>query len=144
MTIMWRQILKHVKEFIIVPLEVKISKYFAQFIWYYTTWNRFYKVAKDFLDYLRNTYPDSKIAILLVYTQTINFETVSEIAYYINKEKIYSKFIPVLADNKKLTNSQNLEEYELDNLLNESLKRCEKALSGDMRDIMANQIYRNN
>jgi len=110
----------------------------------FTTWNRFYKVAKDFLDYLRNTYPDNKITILLVYTQTINFETVSEIAYYINKEKIYSKFIPVLADNKKLTNSQNLEEYELDDLLNESLKRCEKALSGDMRDIMANKIYRNN
>ena len=41
-------------------------------------------------------------------------------------------------------NSPNLEEYELDNLLNESLKRCEKALSGDMRDIIANQIYRNN
>ena len=41
-------------------------------------------------------------------------------------------------------NSHNFGEYELDNLLHESLKRCEKALSGNMRDIMANQIYRNN
>lgn len=134
------QILKHAKEFINKQLEAKISKDFVQCIWYCITGNRFENVEKQFLEELRNTYPDSKIPIILVYTQAVDMETVSEMSKYINDEKIDAKFIPVLAGAKKLMNNKSMEAYGLDVLLNETLTRCEDALSGDMRSLMTKQM----
>ena len=59
---------------------------------------------------------------------------------YIKKRKINATFIKVLAEKKKIINKSYMEPYGLDDLLKETLLKCKKAIQGDMRKVMANNI----
>ena len=89
----------------------------------------------DLLNSLRN-----KIPIIIVYTQATDDEAFSEMAKYIKDKRIEGYYIKILADRKKLTNGNFLEPFGLDELIRETLKKYGKALQGDMRSVMSNNI----
>ena len=113
---------------------------FVHCFWYCITGNRFEQAEIDLLMSLKSSYDDNKIPIIIVYTQATDDHTISEMIKYIKEHHIEGHFIKVLADRKKLTNGTYLEAFGLDNLLTETLKKCKKALTGEMRTVMADNI----
>ena len=59
---------------------------------------------------------------------------------YIENKNIDAQFIKILAERKELVNNQYLEAFGLDELVNETLKKCKKAMKGEMRSVMTNNI----
>ena len=113
---------------------------FVHCIWYCITGNRFEQVEIDLLNSLKSSYADNKIPIIIVYTQATDEEAISEMAKYIKDKHIEGYYIKILADRKKLTNGTFLEPFGLDELIRETLKKCRKALKGDMCSVMSNNI----
>lgn len=113
---------------------------FVHCFWYCITGNRFEQAEIDLLMSLKSSYDDNKIPIIIVYTQATDDNTISEMIKYIKEHHIEGHFIKVLADRKKLTNGTYLESFGLDNLLSETIKKCQKALKGEMRTVMADNI----
>jgi len=113
---------------------------FVSCIWYCITGNRFQQAEEDLLNALRGSYGDNTIPIIIVYTQAVDEDTISEMSQYIKKRKINATFIKVLPEKKKLINKSYMEPYGLDDLLKETLLKCKKAIQGDMRKVMANNI----
>ena len=130
------QVIKNDSEkFIKEQLSTKDINNFVHCIWYCITGNRFEQVEIDLLNSLRN-----KIPIIIVYTQATDDEAFSEMAKYIKDKRIEGYYIKILADRKKLTNRTFLEPFGLDELIRETLKKYGKALQGDMRSVMSNNI----
>ena len=113
---------------------------FVSCIWYCITGNRFQQVEEDLLNDLRSTYRDNSIPIIIVYTQAVDKNAMTEMDAFIKKRKIDATFIRVLAEKKELANNTFLEPFGLDDLLKETLLKCKKAIQGDMRKVMANNI----
>ena len=134
------EVLKASQKFINDQIEKKISKDFVQCIWYCITGARLEKVEIDLLDKLRKAYPDSKIPIIFVYTQAVDEQISKQMAEYIKKLKLDARFIPILAGEKRLMNNTIMEPFGKEDLIMETLKKCEEALQGDMRSLMTDQI----
>lgn len=109
-------------------------------IWYCITGDRFQQVEIDLLNALRTSYGDNTIPIIVIYTQAVDEKIIADMEKYIKEKKINATFIKVLAERKKLVNQTYLEQYGLDDLLKETLKKCKQAMQGDMRSVMANNI----
>ena len=126
--------------FIMEQLNTNNINNFVSCIWYCITGNRFQQAEEDLLNALRGSYGDNTIPIIIVYTQAVDEDTISEMSQYIKDRKINATFIKVLAEKKKLINKSYMEPYGLDDLLKETLLKCKKAIQGDMRKVMANNI----
>jgi predicted GTPase len=113
---------------------------FVSCIWYCITGNRFQQVEIDLLNALRSSYGDNTIPIIVVYTQAVDKKAITEMEQYIKDKNINATFITVLADRKELVNNYYVESYGLDILLKETLIKCKKAIKGDMRSVMVNNI----
>jgi GTP-binding protein EngB required for normal cell division len=134
------EVLKVSKKFINDQIGKNISKDFVQCIWYCITGARLEKVEIDLLDKLRKAYPDSKIPIIFVYTQAVDEQITKEMAEYIKNLKLDARFIPILAGEKRLMNNRSMEPFGKEDLIMETVKKCEEALQGDMRSLMTKQI----
>ena len=113
---------------------------FVHCIWYCITGNRFEQAEIDLLNALKYTYPDNKIPIIIVYTQATDENMITDMKKYIKEININEKFIKVLAERKKLIDKNYLEAFGLDELLNETFKKCKLAIKGDMHSVMTNNI----
>jgi GTP-binding protein EngB required for normal cell division len=113
---------------------------FVSCIWYCITGVRFQQVEEDLLKALRSTYGDNSIPIIIVYTQAVDNKAMTRMDAFVKKSKIEATFIKVLAERKELPNNTFLEPFGLDYLLKETLLKCKKAIQGDMRKVMANNI----
>ena len=113
---------------------------FVHCIWYCITGNRFEKAEIDLLKALRGSYGENKIPIIIVYTQATDENTISEMSRHIKSSNIEEKFIKILAERKKLTNGSFLDSFGLSELLKETLNKCRKALKGEMRTVMVDNI----
>ena len=113
---------------------------FVSCIWYCITGDRFQQVEIDLLNALRSSYEDNTIPIIIVYTQAVDEVIIDDMSKFIKEQKIKATFIKVLAEGKKLTNKTFIDAYGLDDLLKETLDKCKKAIQGDMRAVMANNI----
>ena len=113
---------------------------FVSCIWYCITGNIFQKFEIDILNDLRSSYGDNTIPIIVVYTQAVDKITISEMEQYIKEKNINVSFIKVLAERKELVNNSFIESYGLDILLKETLIKCKKAIQGDMRSAMVDNI----
>ena len=113
---------------------------FVSCIWYCITGVLFQQVEEDLLKALRSTYGDNSIPIIIVYTQAVDKNAMTSMDAFIKKSKIEATFIKVLAERKELPNNTFLEPFGLDDLLKETLFKCKKAIQGDMRKVMANNI----
>ena len=113
---------------------------FVHCFWYCITGNRFEKAEMELLTALRGSYGENKIPIIIVYTQATDDNTIEEMAHHIKESHIDGEFIKVLAERKKLTNGNYLNSFGLSELLSETLKKCKKALKGEMRTVMVDNI----
>ena len=113
---------------------------FVSCIWYCITGNRFQQAEEDLLNVLRSSYGDNTIPIIIVYTQAVDKKAIEEMDEYIKERNIYATFIKVLAERKELDNGTFMEPKGLDELLKETLIKCKKAMHGDMRKVMVENI----
>ena len=131
------------EKFINKQIESNDPNTFVQCIWYCITGNRFEQVEIDLLNSLKNSYEDNKIPIIIVYTQATDNNTINEMQQYIKDKNIDANFIRVLAERKHLVNDQFLEAFGMDELIKETLEKCKKAMKGEMRSVMTNNITKN-
>ena len=59
---------------------------------------------------------------------------------YIKEKKIDANFKKVLAERKHLVNDQYLDSFGMDELVQETLEKCKKAMKGEMRSVMTRNI----
>ena len=78
---------------------------FVSCIWYCITGVRFQQVEEDLLKALRSTYGDNSIPIIIVYTQAVDKNAMTNMDAFIKKSKIEATFIKVLAERKELPNN---------------------------------------
>ena len=116
---------------------------FVQCIWYCITGNRFEQVEIDLLNSLRDAYDNNSIPIIIIYTQATDNNAINGMKNYIKEKNIDAKFLKILAERKELVNGQYLEPFGLDELINETLKKCRQAMKGEMRSVMTNNIASN-
>jgi len=131
---------KDAENFIQAQLSSKNINNFVHCFLYCITGNRFEKAEMDLLKALRGSYGENKIPIIIVYTQATDDNTISEMSRHIKESKIEGEFIKVLAERKKLTNGNYLNSFGLSELLKETLNKCKKALKGEMRTVMVDNI----
>ena len=113
---------------------------FVHCIWYCITGTRFQEAEEDLLNSLREAYGESKIPIIIVYTQAIDKNEIKEMEKYIRDNNIDGKFMRVLAEKKQLTNGKFLQPRGLDELLEETLNKCKEALNGEMKSLLMKNI----
>ena len=114
---------------------------FVQCIWYCITGNRFQEVEQNLLNKLRTTYGESKIPIILIYTQATDQVSINQMKEYIQSINMDANFIEVLAERKELVNNQGcLEPFGIDILIKETLKKCKQALNGEMFSVITESI----
>ena len=94
----------------------------------------------DLLKALRGSYGENKIPLIFVYTQATDDNTISEMFRHIKASNIEGEFIKVLAKRKKLTNVNYLDSFGLSEILKEKLNKLKKALKGEMRTVMVDNI----
>ena len=128
------------KKYISEQYNTKNPNNFVHCIWYCITGNRFEQVEIDFLNALRSAYNDNNIPILIIYTQATDKKTIAEMQRYIKDKKIDASFIQVLAERKELVTNQFMEPFGLSDLMTQSLEKTKKALKGEMRSVMTNNI----
>ena len=126
--------------YIKAQLDTRNINNFVSCIWYCITGNRFQQAEEDLLNVLRSSYGDNTIPIIIVYTQAVDKKAIGKMDEYIKERNIYATFIKVLAERKELENGTYMEPKGLDELLKETLIKCKKAMHGDMRKVMAENI----
>lgn len=131
------------EKFINRQLESNDPNNFVQCIWYCITGNRFEQAEIDLLNYLKKSYEDTNIPIIIVYTQATDNNTIREMQKYIKEKNIDANFIKVLAERKHLVNDNYLEAFGMNELVKETLEKCKKAMKGEMRSVMTNNITKN-
>ena len=134
-------IMKDAQNYIKDQLSTNDINNFIHCIWYCITGDRFEQAEIDLLNSLKYTYPDNKIPIIIVYTQATDENIISDMKKYIKQININEKFIKILAERKKLIDRKYLEAFGLDELLNETFKKCKSAIKGDMHSVMTNNIF---
>ena len=126
--------------YIRAQLDTRNMNNFISCIWYCVTGDRFQQVEEDLLNVLRSSYGDNTIPIIIVYTQAVDKKIIIEMEEYIKERNIYATFVKVLAERKELDDGKFMEAKGLDVLLKETLIKCKKAIQGDMRKVMAENI----
>ena len=135
------EVKREASKFIEERKETNDPNKFVQCIWYCITGNRFEEVEQNLLTSLRTTYGESKIPIILIYTQATDKTAIDEMKEYIKKINIEVNFIEVLAKRKELVQNQGaLEPFGIDELIKETLKKCKKALNGEMFSVITESI----
>ena len=113
----------------------------VQCIWYCLTGDRFEDSEIQLLNYLRAAYGDSRIPIILIYTQATDENLINGMKYYIQQKNIDAKFIEVLARGKRLINNSGyIKPFGLDVLIKETVKKCKSALKGELFSVITESI----
>ena len=134
-----KEVKEEAERFIKLQLNNGNMNNFVHCFWYCITGARFEQAEIDLLKDLRNSYKDNNIPIIFVYTQATDDELINEMKKYIEEKKLGGHFIQVLAKRKKIKKA-DLEPFNLDLLLKETLNKCKKALEGEMNSIMTSNI----
>ena len=134
------QVQKEAFQFIEERKETNDPNKFVSCIWYCITGNRFQEAERKLLNSLRTAYGDSKIPIILIYTQATDKIAINEMKEYIKEINLDANFIEVLAKRKELVNNTVLEPFGIDILIKETLNKCKKALNGEMFSVITKSI----
>ena len=118
---------------------------FIHCIWYCITGTRFEDIEEQTLLKLSQLYDDSKLPVMVVYTQAIIPEYYKTIEKDIKKIKNNIEFIPVIADDMKLSDGKNIKSKNLDILISKSISKAKNAVSSSVfsaiRKIIKNDTY---
>ena len=113
-------------------------------IWYCITGTIFEDIEEETLLKLSSIYDDSKLPIIVVYTQAIIPAYYDAINKEINKIKQNIEYLPVLAQDMKLSDGTLIKSYNLDLLLYKSLEKSKNAVYSSVfsaiRKIVKNEI----
>ena len=105
---------------------------FVHCIWYCITGTRFEDIEEKTLNKLASIYDDSKLPIIVVYTQAIIPQYYNGINKDIIKNNKNLEFIPVLAKDIELSEGKIIKSYNLDKLLIVSLEKAKNAVSSSV------------
>ena len=118
---------------------------FIHCIWYCITGTRFEDIEEQTLLKLSQLYDDSKLPVMVVYTQAIIPEYYKTIEKDIKKIKNNIEFIPVIAEDMKLSDGKNIKSKNLDILISKSISKAKNAVSSSVfsaiRKIIKNDTY---
>ena len=128
------------KKYIDQQLQKNEQNDFVQCIWYCITGARFEKAEKDLLNSLRKAYGESRIPIIIVYTQATDDKMIYEMSKSIKKDYPKDDFIKILAEEKELIDDEIMEPFGLDELIKVTLKKCKNASSGEMAKVMTKKL----
>lgn len=135
------EVKKEAIRFIAKRKETNDPNKFVQCIWYCLTGTRFEEAEQNLLRSLRSTYGESKIPIILIYTKAMDKNAINEMKEYIKNINIEVNFIEVLAKRVELSNNKGaIDSFGIDELTKETLKRCKKALQGEMFSVITESI----
>jgi len=104
---------------------------FFHCIWYCISGTRFENSEIEVLKKLSEVYSENVMPVILVYTQSIDDSVANDMEKHARRKNLKNSFIKVLA--KEMPNKTP---YGKENLLKETLKKCTKALKGDMINLM--------
>ena len=136
-------IMRKTKKFIEDRNKSKNYNDFIHCIWYCIKETRLEDLELLVLQKLKNVYKDSKIPIILVYTNSIDNELADEMKNYLRKKNIDDNFVKVLAKETPLENTNDiLPVFGKKELLNLTVTKCTEALSGEMIRIMVEKLYK--
>ena len=117
---------------------------FVHCIWYCVTGTRFEDVEEKTLSKLSSIYGDSKLPIIVVYTQAIIPNYYNSISNEINKIGKNLEFVPVVAKGIELSEGKIIKPKNLDKLLLISLEKSKNAVYSSvfsaLRKIVKNEI----
>jgi GTPase SAR1 family protein len=122
--------------------QLKTGNYnnYVHCIWYCVSGKRFEDVEIQALNRIRAYYQGNKIPIIMVYTQSVDEESIERLKKYILKSIDCNDFVKVLAHDIKSVGHQVIKSFGIEELISKTLARCKEALNGDMRAVMTNQI----
>ena len=135
-----KEITQVCQAFITAQLHQNDMNKFVHCIWYCVTGSRFEEVEIECINILKNSYQNSKIPIIIVYTQATNVKLIQEMEIYIKKTQIRDEFVKILALEIELPGGQFLKSFGLDELLKKTINVCKKALSGELHSVMTSNI----
>ncbi len=136
-------IMRKTKKFIEDRNKSKNYNDFIHCIWYCIKETRLEDLELLVLQKLKNVYKDSKIPIILVYTNSIDNELADEMKNYLREKNIDDNFVKVLAKETPLENTNDiLPVFGKKELLNLTVTKCTEALSGEMIRIMVEKLYK--
>ena len=101
---------------------------FIHCIWYCVTGTRFEDIEEEILVKLNQLYDDNKLPIIVVYTQAIVPEYYNAIENEIRKIKKNIEYIPVIAQDIKISDNQYVKSKNLDKLLMKSVEKSKNAV----------------
>ena len=114
---------------------------FFHCIWYCISGTRFEESEKNLLIKLSNAYDDTKMPIIIIYTQNINNTVSNSMCKYIEDMGLKTSFIKVLAKDMNLLCGGGIKKaFGKSELLNETLQKCTLALQGKMINFMIDTI----
>ena len=101
---------------------------FIHCIWYCLTGTRFEDIEEETLKKLSSIYDDSKLPIIVVYTQAIIPDYYNAIHEEVKKIKNDIEYIPVVAQDIKLSDDSFIKSKNIDILLIKSLEKAKNAV----------------
>ena len=117
---------------------------FVHCIWYCITGTRFENIEEETLRKLSSVYDDSKLPIIVVYTQAIIPKYYNAINEEINKIKKNIEYIPIIAGDIKLADNTYAKAYNIDKLIDKSLEKAKNAVHSSVfsavKKIVKNEI----
>ena len=135
-----QQITEDCKTFIQMQRKTNNMNNFVHCLWYCITGNRFEDEEIKCINILNEVYKESKIPIIIIYTQALDKNAYIKMEEYIRDKNIGYKYIKVLAKEKELANGQYIKPFGLDELVKTTIEECKKALKGDMHLLMVQNI----
>ena len=102
--------------------------YFIHCIWYCVTGTRFEEIEEETLKKLSSIYDDSKLPIIVVYTQAMVPKYYNAIKSDVLKLRNDLEFLPVVAKDIKLADGSTLRSKNVDKLLEISAEKAKNAV----------------
>ena len=115
--------------------------YFVHCIWYCVTGTRFEDIEEETLSKLSSIYDDSKLPIIVIYTQAMVPEYYEAIKNEVYKIKNNFDYIPVVAKDIKLADGSTVKPKNLDKLLINSLEKSKNAVYSSVFSSLKKNIY---
>lgn len=115
--------------------------FFVHCIWYCVTGTRFEDIEEETLSRLSSIYDDSKLPIIVVYTQAMVPEYYEAIKNEVYKIKKNFDYIPVVAKDIKLADGSTVKPKNLDKLLINSLEKSKNAVYSSVFSSLKKNIY---
>ena len=105
---------------------------FVHCIWYCVTGTRFEDIEEETLSKLSSLYDDSKLPVIVVYSQAMVPDYYNSIEENVKKIKNDVEFIPVIAQDIKLSDGSYIKSKNIDLLISMSINKAKNAVSSSV------------